>query len=192
MMVNVEELERIKSIDMEQRKQALADYLEIDPKEIIACSARINDIATFQAKKMLYLVGIDEEVDAGIRGYFEHNLGDLDSTFIGKTARLTAEHAQVVDKLCEILDKDILTEILNETLLGIVKKCGDIENLISAAATEEDRGEFLAMDGQEHTFGDYFIYKFREGQCSDFDYQQKTHRARSSGRSSVPGSSISR
>jgi hypothetical protein len=28
----------------------------------------------------------------------------------------------------------------------------------------------LAIDGLEHAFGDYLIYKFREGQCSDFDY----------------------
>ena len=75
-----------------------------------------------------------------------------------------------MDRLCEILDEDMSAEILNDALLGIVKKCGDIESLISAAADEVDRGEFLAMDGQEHAFGDYLIYKFREGQCSDFDY----------------------
>jgi hypothetical protein len=170
MMVDAEELEKMRMMDMERRKQALADYLEIDPKEIIACSACINDIATFQARKMLYLVGREEEVNAGIRGYFEHNLGNLDSAFISQTARLTAGDTQVVDRLCEILDEDISAEILNEALLGIVKKCGDIESLISAAAAEVDRGEFLAMDGQEHAFGDYLIYKFREGQCSDFDY----------------------
>jgi hypothetical protein len=169
-MVDEDELEKMRMMDMERRKQALADYLEIDPKEIIACSACINDIATFQARTMLYLVGREEEVDAGIRGYFEHNLGNLDSAFIGQTARLTTGDAQLVDRLCEILDEDMSAEILNDALLGIVKKCGDIESLISAAADEVDRGEFLAMDGQEHAFGDYLIYKFREGQCSDFDY----------------------
>jgi len=170
MMEDAEELERMRMMDMEQRKQALADYLKIDPSEIIACSACIDDISTFQARKMLYLVGREKEVDAGIRGYFEHNLGDLDSAFIGQMARLTAGDAQVVDRLCEILDEDISAEILNDALLGIVKKCGDVENLISAAAAQVNHGEFLAMDGLEHAFGDYFIYKFREGQCSDFDY----------------------
>jgi hypothetical protein len=33
-----------------------------------------------------------------------------------------------------------------------------------------DRGEFLAMDGKEIQFGEYLIYKFKEGQCSDYDY----------------------
>ncbi len=169
-MTDTEELEKMKIIDLEKRKQALADYLEIDPKEITVCSARINDIATFQAKRMLYLVGKEEEVEAGIRGYFEHNLGDLDSAFIGKTARLSAGDAQLVDRLCEILDEDIETDILNDALLGIVKKCGDVENLIDAAVDEVKRGEFLALDSKENAFGEYLIYKFREGQCSDFDY----------------------
>jgi hypothetical protein len=26
------------------------------------------------------------------------------------------------------------------------------------------------MDGEENPFGDFLIYRFREGQCSDFDY----------------------
>ena len=104
----------------------------------------------------------------GADGYFEHNLGELDSAFIGRTARLTAGDAQLVDRLCEILDEDISTEILNKALLGVVKKCGDITSLINAAVAEVNRGEFLAMDRQEHPFGDYLIYKFSEGQCSDF------------------------
>lgn len=170
MMVDAEELEKMRMTEIERRKQALADYLEIDPREITACTASINSIATFQARKMLYLIGEEDEVDAGIRGYFEHNLGNLDSAFIGQTARLTKGDAQLVDRLCEILDEDISAEILNEALLGIVKKCGDIESLINAAAAEVERAEFLAMDGQEHAFGDYLIYKFREGQCSDFDF----------------------
>jgi len=169
-MTNAKEMEEMKIIELERRKQALADFLKIDPKEITVCSTRINDIATFQAKRMLYLVGKEEEIDAGVRGYFEHNLGDLDSAFIGKTARLSEGDAQLVDRLCQILDEEIETDILNDALLGIVRKCGDVKSLIDAALTEVDRGEFLALDGQENAFGDYFIYKFREGQCSDFDY----------------------
>ena len=119
---------------------------------------------------MLYLVGTDDEVNAGIRGCFEHNLGDLDTVFIGQTAKLSAGDAQMVDRLCEILDEDLETDILNEALLGIVKKCGDLESLIDAAVAEVDRGQFLAEDGKENPFGDYLIYRFREGQCSDFDY----------------------
>ncbi len=169
-MTDEEEMEKMKIIDLEKRKQALADYLEIDPKEITVCSARINDIATFQAKRTLYLVGKEEEVDAGIRGYFEHNLGDLDSAFIGKTAHLSAGDAELVDRLCEILGEEIETDILNDALLGIVKKCGDVKSLIDSAVAEVNKGEFLALDGKENAFGEYLIYKFREGQCSDFDY----------------------
>jgi hypothetical protein len=164
------EMEIKRHMDTEKKRQALADYLQIDPKEISACTTRINDLSTLQAKKILYLVGTEDEVIAGICGYFENNLGDLDSAFIGKTAKLSGDDAAVVDRLCEILDEDIETEILNEALLSIVGKCGDLDALIDAAVAEVDRGEFLAMDGKEISFGDFLIYKFKEGQCSDYDY----------------------
>ncbi len=156
--------------DTEKKRQALADYLHADPKEISACATRINDLSTFQADKIIYLIGTEDEVIAAICGYFENNLGDLDSAFIGKTAKLSAEDHAVVDRLCEILDEDAETEILNEALLSIVEKCGDLDALIDSAVAEVDRGEFLAMDGKENPFGDYLIYKFKEGQCSDYDY----------------------
>jgi hypothetical protein len=165
-----EEIEKMELINLDKRRQALADYLKIDPKEVTACSSRINDVTTLQAKNMLYLVGTVEEVDEGIRGCFEHNLSDLDAVFIGQTAKLSTGDVQMVYRLCEILDEDLETDILNEALLGIVKKCGDLESLIDAAVAEVDRGQFLAMDGEENPFGEYLIYRFREGQCSDFDY----------------------
>ncbi len=157
-------------MDIERKKQALADYLRTDPKDISICSTRINDLTTFQSKKMLWLVGTDEEVNGGIRGYFEHNLSELDSAFIGKTAKLSAGDAQVVDRLCTIMDEEIETDVLNEALLSVVKKCGDLNALIDAAVTDVNRGEFLSIDGKEIPFGKYSIYRFREGQCSDYDY----------------------
>jgi len=157
-------------IDLESKKQAVADYLKIDPTEILACSARLNDLATFQAQKAIYVVGTDEEVDLGIRGYFENNLSELDSAFIGKTAKLSSDDAHMVDRLCQIMDEDIETDILNEAILSVVKKCGDLEELIGAAVAGLDRGQFLSEDGKEISFGNYFIYRFRKGQCSDFEY----------------------
>jgi len=169
-MDHKEEAEKMTIIDLGKRKQALADFLEIDPSELAICTTRINNIATFQAKKMLYLVGTEEEVRAGIHGYFEHNLSDLDREFISQIGRLSDEDTLLIVRLCELLDEVIETEILNEALLSIIGKCGDMKSLIDAAAAEVGRGEFLALDGKEHPFGDYLIYKFREGQCSDFEY----------------------
>ncbi len=165
-----QEMEIKRYMETEKQRQALADYLQADPKEISVCATRINDLSTFQARKILYLVGTEDDVIAGICGYFRNNLRDLDSAFIGKTAKLSAEDATMVDRLCEILDEDIETDILNEALLSIVGKCGDLDALIDVAVAEVDRGEFLAMDGKEISFGDYLIYRFKEGQCSDFDY----------------------
>jgi|WetSurSiteA1Bulk_404760.scaffolds.fasta_scaffold08341_5 hypothetical protein len=156
--------------DLGKRRKALADFLEIDPSEPAICTTRINNIATIQAKKMLYLVGTEEEVRAGICGYFEHNLSDLDKEFFSRIGRLSDEDTFLIVRLCELLEGMVETEILNEALLSIVGRCGDLKSVIEAAAAEVDRGEFLALDGKEHPFGDFLIYKFREGQCSDFEY----------------------
>jgi hypothetical protein len=164
-----ETAERRTILDLEKRKHALANFLEIDPRELTICMVRINNIATFQVRNMIYLVGTKEEVQAGIRGYFEHNLADLDSKFIGQIGRLSDEDKLMVIRLCELLI-DIDLEVLNQTLLTIVDNCGDARGLIDAAASEVDRGELLALDGVEHPFGEYLIYKFREGKCSDFGY----------------------
>jgi hypothetical protein len=166
-----QEMEIKRYMNTEKKRQALADYLQTDIKEVSACVTRINNLSTFQAKKILYLIGSEGEVVAGICGYFENNLGDLDPAFIGKTAKLSSDDTAVVDRLCEILDDDIETEILNEALLSIVGKCGDLSALIEAAIAEVDRGEFLAMDGKEIAFGDFLIYRFKEGQCSDYDFE---------------------
>lgn len=164
------EMDIKREMEMERQRQALADYLQIDPKEVSACSMRINDLNTFQVRKLIYLVGTEEEVNAGIRGYFENDLGDLDSAFIGRAAKLSEQDATMVNRLCEVMDEDFETDILNEALLSIVEKCGQLDELIDAAVAEVDRGEFLSIDGKEIPFGDYFIYKFKEGQCSDFDH----------------------
>ncbi len=157
-------------MDLEQKKQALADYLRIDPKEISLCTTRINNITTFQAKKMLWLIGTDDEINCGIRGYYEHNLSDLDSAFIGKAAGLSSSDTEMVDRLCTIMGEDVETDILNEALLSVVSKCGDINALIDAAVADTEKSELLSIDGKEIPFGDYFIYKFREGQCSDYEH----------------------
>ncbi len=157
---------------VESKKQALADCLRIDPKEISVCSVRLNDLVTFQASKAIYMVGTDDEGNLGIRGYFENNLSELDSTFIGRSAKLSSEDARVVDRLCQIMDEDIETDILNEALLSVVRKCGNFEELINAAVVGIDRGSFLSEDGKEISFGKYFIYRFREGQCSDFEHRE--------------------
>jgi hypothetical protein len=164
------EMDIKREMEMERQRQALADYLQIDPKEIAVCSMRVNDLNTFQVRKMIYLVGTEEEVNSGVRGYFENNLGDLDSSFIGRAAKLSEQDATVVNRLCEIMDEDFETDILNETLLSIVEKCGQLDELIDAAMAEVDRGDFLSIEGKEISFGSYFIYKFKEGQCSDFDH----------------------
>jgi hypothetical protein len=74
----------------------------------------------------------------------------------------------MTDRLRQILDEDIETEILDETLLCVVRKCGNLEELIDASVMGTDRSEVLSEDEKEISFGKYFIFRFREGQCSDF------------------------
>ena len=139
-------------MDVDSKKQALADYLRIDPKKILACSVRLNNLVTFQALRAIYMVGTDEEVNLGNRGYFENNLSELDSTFIGRSAKLSSKDAIMVDRLCQIMDEDIETEILDEALLSVVRKCGKLEELIDAAVVVLDRDSFLSEDEKEIPF----------------------------------------
>ncbi len=87
-----------------------------------------------------------------------------------RIGRLSDEDTFLIIRLCELLDEAIETKILNEALLSIVAKCGDIKSVIEAATAEVDRGEFLALDGKEHPFGEFLIYKFHEGRCFDIEY----------------------
>lgn len=169
-MNDIDEEKKIE-MDVERKKQALADYLKIDQAEISVCSVRLDNLVTLHALKSIYLIGTDEEVNLGIRGYFENNLSELESAFIGKAAKLSSGDAGMVDRLCQIMDEDIETDILDEALLSIVKKCGNLTELIEAAVVDLNRGQLLAEDGKEISFGKYFIYRFREGQCSDFDHE---------------------
>jgi hypothetical protein len=158
-----------REMDVESKTQALADYLKRDPKEVSLCTTRVNDLSTFQVGKEIYLVGTEEDVDAGIRGYFQNNLGEIDSAFIGREASLSEEDARVVDRICEVMDEEFETDLLNEALLKVVDRCGNLDALVRAATAEVDRGEFLSLDSKEISFGKYLIYRFKEGQCSDFD-----------------------
>jgi len=167
-----EEIKR--EMETERKAQALADYLKLDPKAIFPCATRINDISTFQAGKEIYLVGSEDEVDAGFRGYFQNNLGEIAAAFIGREASRSEKDALVVDRLCEIMDEDFETEILNEALLRVVDRCGNLEALVRAAAAEVNRGEFLSVDSTEIPFGRYLMYRFREGQCSDFAHVRQS------------------
>jgi len=157
-------------MDMERKRQALADFLHMDREAIMPCTVRVNDLNTFQVERKIYLVGREEEVNRGIRGYFENNLGELDSAFINYKGNLSDVDASMVQRLCEILDEQAETEVLNQALLRIMRRCGDIESLLDAAVADVNRSDLLSEDGKEIPFGDFMIYRFKEGQCSDFEH----------------------
>ncbi len=157
-------------MDMERKRQSLADFLRLDKDVIMPCAVRVNDLDTFQVERKIYLVGREEEVNRGIRGYFENNLGELDSAFINYRGNLNDADASMVQRLCELLDEPAETEVLNQALLGIVRRCGDLESLLNAAAADVNRTDLLSEEGKEHPFGEFLIYRFKEGQCSDFEH----------------------
>jgi ketosteroid isomerase-like protein len=100
-----------------------------------------------------------------VRGYFENNLSDVHKAI----SQAISEGARMMDRLCQIMDEDIETKILDESALVRRKKYGKLEELIDAAIAGIDRCGFLSEDGKEISFGLYFIFRFREGQCSDFE-----------------------
>ncbi len=157
-------------MDVERKRQALADLLHLDKEAITPCAVRVNDLNTFQVERKIYLVGREEEVHKGVRGYFENNLGELDSAFINYRGNLSDVDASMVQRLCEILDEPAETEVLNQALLGIVRRCGDLDSILDAAAADANRSDLLSEDGKEIPFGDFLIYRFKDGQCSDFEH----------------------
>jgi len=157
-------------MDVERKRQALADLLHLDKEAITPCAVRVNDLNTFQVERKIYLVGREEEVHRGVRGYFENNLGELDSDFINYRGSLSDVDDSMVQRLCEILDEPAETEVLNQALLGIVRRCGDLDSILDAAAADANRSDLLSEDGKEIPFGDFLIYRFKDGQCSDFEH----------------------
>ena len=157
-------------MDVERKRQALADLLHLDKEAITPCAVRVNDLNTFQVERKIYLVGREEEVHRGVRGYFENNLGELDSAFINYRGSLSDVDASMVQRLCEILNEPAETEVLNQALLGIVRRCGDLDSILDAAAADANRSDLLSEDGKEIPFGDFLIYRFKDGQCSDFEH----------------------
>jgi hypothetical protein len=51
-----------------------------------------------------------------------------------------------------------------------VRRCGDLESILEAAVADVNRSDLLSEDGKEIPFGDFLIYRFKEGQCSDFEH----------------------
>ena len=44
-------------MDMERKRQALADFLHMDREAIMPCTVRVNDLNTFQVERKIYLMG---------------------------------------------------------------------------------------------------------------------------------------
>jgi enamine deaminase RidA (YjgF/YER057c/UK114 family) len=88
----------------------------------------------------------DEEADKAVKSYIEESLWAFNKSFLSGQTGLPEE-------VFSTLQQD--GESSNDAILSIVKKCGDMDTLVSDAVSSDGRGHFLSpYDGHEKEWGD--------------------------------------
>jgi hypothetical protein len=88
----------------------------------------------------------DEEADKAVKSYIEESLWAFNKSFLSDQTGLPEE-------VFSTLQQD--GESSNDAILSIVKKCGDMDTLVSDAVSSDGRGHFLSpYDGHEKEWGD--------------------------------------
>lgn len=135
----------------EQRIEALARFLGVDPSDITTCS---YDECLFDYGRKSYLVLTDEEADDRCRDRITDSLWAFNASFIashtrnGLSSECTKALGEMQGRLCESASP--IVEALIE----------DIDDFVSDAISADGRGHFLSSyDGNENEEGDFFIYR---------------------------------
>jgi enamine deaminase RidA (YjgF/YER057c/UK114 family) len=88
----------------------------------------------------------DEEADKAVKSYIEESLWAFNKSFLSGQTGLPEEVFSTLQQGCESS---------NDAILSIVKKCGDMDTLVSDAVSSDGRGHFLSpYDGHEKEWGD--------------------------------------
>jgi hypothetical protein len=135
----------------EQRIEALAKFLGVDPSDITACS---YDECLFDCGRGSYLVLTDEEADDRCRDRITDSLWAFRPAFIASHTRggLPSKCIQALEKMQSELCEDASPII--EALIR------DMDHFVADAMRCDGRGHFLSSyDGNENEEGDFFIYR---------------------------------
>ncbi len=135
------------------RKQALADYLEVDISEIEDCT---YDEYCFQhVSGGDYLVLTDKEADERAYEEMRETVWTFNTDFIISHSVLTEVNDNVVNALKKMQGE--LCEDANEFILKIIE---DFDEFVEDAIYYDGRGHFLSFyDGSEEEQNGFFIYR---------------------------------
>lgn len=133
------------------RKQALAQYLEVEVSEV---QKSYND-NTFEVGNQEYLIVNDTEANKAAREYILESLWAFRGSFIADHLKPEFEAymgAKDIEDYCGLKCEDA-----NDWVKGLIKNKAEFVN---DAIGSDGRGHFLAQyDGRENRFGTWFIYR---------------------------------
>jgi len=133
------------------RKQALAQYLEVEVSDV----KKSYSDNTFEVGNQEYLIVNDAEATKAAREYILDSLWAFRGSFIADHLKPEFEAytgAKDIEDYC-----GLKCEAANDWVKGLIKNKAEFVN---DAISADGRGHFLAQyDGIENRFGTWFIYR---------------------------------
>lgn len=141
--------------DNDEKKLALAEYLECEPQELTLEAYDHYGLARYSLGNKEYAIGTDEEADEAAQEYVKDSVWAFNASFILSECDLPNEMEDAIKALQS--DK---CEGANDALLALVEKCTTLEDFTQSAISADGRGHFLSgYDGNENEEGDFYIYR---------------------------------
>lgn len=149
---------------MENKIKALADFLDIDAKEITASEYNEKFFEISDGRE--YRVLTNEEADEETRSEIENSLWAFNAAFICQTCgflngKSYTEQNRIIDSL-EAMQK--ACENANDFIAAMIKGTCGLDIFVEKAIDADGRGHFLASyDGEENV-----IYEKENGHDKDY------------------------
>jgi hypothetical protein len=141
-------IEQCEDLD-EQRKNALAKFLECDPDDVTVSDF---DDCQFDAEGKEWLVLTDNEATEKAREYIDDSLWAFNSSFLAGYTGLDEKVFTALSDGCESS---------NDAVRSLIVGTGhDLDDFADEAISADGRGHFLnTYDGEENEQGEFFIYR---------------------------------
>lgn len=146
--------EKVAELAIEEKKWALASFLNIDKEEIK------YDKPGFTCNEGDYYVFTDEEADEYVKNYIIESIWAFEATFIAKECDLS-DFDNAVKGIRSM--QESCNDSCNVILLALIEKTCGIEEFINDAINADGRGHFISSyDGEENELEDeeLFVYRY--------------------------------
>lgn len=141
--------------DNEEKKLALAKYLDCGSDELTEETYDHYGLTRFSLGNQEYAIGTDSEADEAAQEYVKDTVWAFNASFILSECDLPQELEDAIKAFQS--DK---CESANDALLALVEKCSSLEDFTQSAISADGRGHFLSpYDGNEDEAGDFYVYR---------------------------------